>query len=1115
VHCPRCQHENLPVARFCEECAYPLDRTCANCGTRLSAIAKFCHTCAHPAVADAGNARRSPESYTPKHLANKILTSKVGLEGERKQVTVLFADLKGSMELLAGRDPEEARKILDPVLEYMMEAVHFYEGTVNQVMGDGIMALFGAPLAHEDHAVRACYAALRMQQSVKKYAEEARRSHAAVVNIRVGLNSGEVVVRTISNDLRMDYSAVGPTTHLAARMEQIASPGAIVITPGTLALVEGYVEVTSLGPVPLKGLTGVMEVYEVTGAGAARTRLQATARRGLTRFVGRNSELEQLRHAEQLAFSGRGQVMAVIGEAGVGKSRLVYEFTHSPRLQSWLTLDSASVSHGKATSYLPVIHLLKGFFKIQDRDDLGEIREKVTAKVLTLDESLKATLPALLALLDVPVDEESWRTLDPAQRRQSTLDAVKRLLLREARRQPLLLVFEDLHWIDTETQAVLDSLVDSLGSSRQLLVVNYRPEYAHAWGGKTYYSQVRLDALPEQTAGDLLDSVLGNNPALAPLKQLLVKDGNPLFLEEAVRSLVETKTLAGEPGRYQLIKSVQAIQVPPTVQAVLAARVDRLPSEDKRLLQIASAIGQHVPAALLQAIVDLPNETLRHSLDHLQAAEFLCETGLFPDIEYSFKHALTLEATYATLLRERRRDLDARIVNAIERLYPDYSATQIERLAHHSFRGEVWDKALIYCQEAGARALDRSALAEALGHVDHALEALTHVGDVPERKRLELVLVTQRATALRALRGYAAPEVERVYLKARELCQDAADVPERFGLEWQQMQFFLVRAELDTAKELASRLLGYAEARRETALLIDAHLACAMAAFPVGDFATARDHLQLGVALCRSESDSPRLVTHGQCPRVFCLGYLGWTQWFLGWPDGAATSVDQAVELARQKDHAFTYVSALIFAARVHYGRREIQRVRTLAGQIIALARDQGFAYYEAQGHIHEGWARVLLEGDEAGYAQLRDGCTALERTGTVLGLRGALVQAVEVCQRLGRSDEALQVLRRIQTATEGSGIRCWDAEIARLNAELASQGSSTEVARHWYRTALKIAHAQGARSLELRAALSYARATRSESDGEAQARLAEVVGTFNDGAETRELREARSLLSV
>jgi class 3 adenylate cyclase len=603
MKCSQCHTENRDGRRFCAKCAAPLSVVCASCGFTNDPGDEFCGGCAaHLLARPIATPPKfgSLHSYTPKHLAEKILTSKASLEGERKQVTVLFADLKGSMELLADRDPEEARKILDPVLERMMEAVHRYEGTVNQVMGDGIMALFGAPLAHEDHAVRACYAALRMQEFVQRYAEDARRAHGVNVQIRVGLNSGEVVVRAIGSDLNMDYTAVGQTTHLAARMEQFASPGSILLTTSTLELAEGFVAVTPLGPVPVKGLADAVEVYAVTGAGPARTRLQASARRGLTRFVGRDAELEQLRRAQQLAGEGRGQVAAIVGEAGVGKSRLSYEFTHSHRLQGWLTLESASVSYGKATSYLPVIELLKGYFKIQDRDELREIREKVTGKLLTLDEALKPSLPALLALLDVPVDPSTssgqapsaasgqvpstdsgqgtaWSALDPGQRRQRTLDAVKRLLLREAREQPLLLIFEDLHWIDSETQALLDGLVESLGSARLLLLVNYRPEYQHAWSSRTYYGQIRLDALLAESAGELLEALLGDDPGLVPLKQLLVKRGNPFFLEETVRTLVETKALAGERGRYRLTQPIQAIQVPPTVQAMLAARIDRLP----------------------------------------------------------------------------------------------------------------------------------------------------------------------------------------------------------------------------------------------------------------------------------------------------------------------------------------------------------------------------------------------------------------------------------------------------------------------------------------------------------------------------------------------------------
>jgi class 3 adenylate cyclase/tetratricopeptide (TPR) repeat protein len=733
MKCPRCQAQNDAAARFCEDCGARLEAACPSCGIPVTPGKKFCRSCGAALTTEPAGRFASAESYTPKHLAEKILTSKAALEGDRKQVTVLFADLKGSMELLADRDPEEARKILDPVLDRMMEAVHRYEGTVNQVMGDGIMALFGAPLAHEDHAVRACYAALRMQQSVKKYAEELRRTHGAVVKIRVGLNSGEVVVRAIGSDLHMDYTAVGQTTHLAARMEQLADPGSILLSPATLALADGYVAVTPLGALPVKGLPAPVEVHELIGAGAVRSRLHAAAARGLTRFVGRDNDVDQLRQALERAEAGHGQIVAVVGEPGVGKSRLYWEFTHSHRLQGWLILESGTVSYSKATAYLPVMDLLKGYFHIEARDETGTISEKVTGKVLALDRALEPCLSALLSLLEVPVEDEGWGRLDPPQRRQRTLDAVKRLLLRESQVQPLLLLFEDLHWIDAETQALLDSLVESLPTARQLLLANYRPEYQHLWGSKTYYRQLRVDPLPPENADDLLSNLLGGDSSLEPLKRTLIErtEGNPLFLEESVRTLVETKALIGERGAYRLAPDARALQMPPTVQAILAARIDRLSPEDKRLLQAASVIGSDVPFALLLAIAELTEEDLRRGLAHLQGAEFLYETSLFPDLAYTFKHALTHEVTYGGLLQERRQDLHARIVDAIEILHRDRLGEQIERLAHHAFRGEVWEKALAYCRQAGENAMARSVHREAVGSFEQALGALQHL---PEQR---------------------------------------------------------------------------------------------------------------------------------------------------------------------------------------------------------------------------------------------------------------------------------------------------------------------------------------------------------------------------------------------
>ncbi len=739
MKCPRCQYENPPGSNFCLGCGTRLGATCGACGNDLPVGSRFCNKCGTPvSVESAGQARFTlPEAYTPKHLAERILTSKAALEGERKQVTVLFADLKGSMELIADRDPEQVRALLDTVVEHMMEAVHRYEGTVNNVMGDGVMALFGAPIAHEDHAVRASYAALRMQASVRRYAEVVRRTEGVSVQIRVGLNSGEVVVRSIGSDLRMDYTALGQTTHLAARMEQLATPGTILISPETLRLSEGWVQVTPLGPVNVKGLAEPVEVFELIGAGMARTRMQAAAARGLTRFVGRDAELDTMRRALDRAREGRGQIVAVVGEPGVGKSRLVWEFTRSHRTQGWLILESGSVSYGKATPYLPAIGLLKAYFHLEGGDDARTITEKVTGKLLTLDRTLEPLLPALLALLDVPVEDGQWRDLDPAERRRRTLDAVKRLLLRESQVQPLCVVLEDLHWMDSETQALLDSLVEALPSARVLLVVNYRPQYQHGWGSRSFYRQLQIDPLQPESANELLQAMLGDGPDLAPLKQLLVgrTEGNPFFLEESVRTLLETKALVGERGAYRVAKPVDAIQVPSTVQAVLAARIDRLSPERKELLQTASVIGKDVPFALLQAIAGLAEDDLQKGLSELQATELLYETRLFPDHEYTFKHALTHEVAYGSVLRDRRKALHAKVVEALERLAGQRLAEYAEVLARHALAAELWEKAVDYLRDTGGRAWARGAVRESFERYEQALAILTDLPPNPENLR--------------------------------------------------------------------------------------------------------------------------------------------------------------------------------------------------------------------------------------------------------------------------------------------------------------------------------------------------------------------------------------------
>jgi class 3 adenylate cyclase/tetratricopeptide (TPR) repeat protein len=898
MQCPRCQYENPASQRFCGECGARQACACPSCSASNPPGQKFCGECGTALGQADGSAKYgTPQSYTPRHLAEKILASKAALEGERKQVTVLFADLKGSMELLADRDPEDARKILDPVLERMMEAVHRYEGTVNQVMGDGVMALFGAPLAHEDHGVRACYAALRMQDTVGRYGEEVLRSHGARVQIRVGLNSGDVVVRAIGSDLHMDYTAVGQTTHLAARMEQMAAPGTILLAPATLRLAEDYIQVASQGLVPVKGLPDPVDIYLLTGA-VARTRLQAGVVRGLTTFVGRDPEIEQMRRALTLARSGHGQLVAVVGEPGVGKSRLFHEFIRPLRDQGWLILEAGSVSYGRATSYLPVINLIKTYCQIESQDGAPRIHEKLTGKLLALDQALEPTLPAFLALLDLPVDDAQWQALDPPQRRQRTLDACKRLFLRESQAQPLLLVFEDLHWIDSETQALLESLVESLPNARLLLLVNYRPEYQHGWGSKTYYAQLRIDPLPPASAVELLTSLLGDDFALSRLKRLLVErsEGNPFFLEESVRTLVETAVLSGERGAYHLTSLPDSLEIPATAQAIVAARIDRLDSEDKRLLQSASVVGKDVSITLLCEIAGLPAPTLHASLERLQSAEFLYEVRSFPAPEFSFKHAVTHDVAYGSLLQDRRLDLHARLVSIIERLHADRLDEHVEQLAYHSFRGAQWTSAARYLHEAGTRSLYRAAYSAASRLLEQTLVALQHLDD---REHSAVTSIDVRLALQRAL--FSLGEVERAipHLQAAEASARALGDSLRLNRVLGALAFALLsNGELARALPLAFEALSTAQSPEDRAR---AALRVGQVQYALGAYPLALEAFRQSIELSDTLPQTQRSLA-GSDVSVLARCSFAMTSADVGSFEEGQTRADEAIELAQQAE---------------------------------------------------------------------------------------------------------------------------------------------------------------------------------------------------------------------
>jgi predicted ATPase len=904
-------------------------------------------------------------------------------------------------------------------------------------------------------------------------------------------------------------------------MEQLADPGSILVTPETLALAEGFVQVASLGPMAVRGVSVPVEVYELTGTSTVRSRLQAAATRGLSRFVGRDAEMDQLRRALEQAREGRGQVVALVGEPGVGKSRLVFEFARSHRTAAWLVLESGSVSYGKATPYLPVIDLLKVYFKIEDRDDQRQVREKITGKLLTLDRTLEPFVPAFLGLFDVPVDDPVWQASDPRQRRQKTLDAVKRLLLAESRVQPLLLIFEDLHWMDSETQAFLDTLFDSLPTARILVLVNYRPEYQHAWSGRTYYTQVRIDPLPAESAEALLHALLGSDSGLDPLRRLLIErtEGNPFFVEESVRALVETGALVGERGAYRLARAVRTLQIPATAQAILAARIDRLSPEHKRLLQAASVIGKDVRFTLLQAVADEREDALRRGLAELQASEFLYETRLFPDVEYTFKHALTHEVTYGTLLQDRRRALHTRIVAAIEQLYADRLGEQVELLAHHAVGGEVWEKAVVYLREAGTKAFTRSANADAVAYFTRGLDIVATLSEGADRERHELALLLALGPAIQAMKGLGAPEAERVFARARELSERLDEPAAAFQALWGHWMVSTGLGRVEPGRRIGSELLRLAERTNDRALELEAHHAMWATSFWLGELTAVQKHAERGMTLYDPEQHrSLAFLYGGHDPGVCCRWFAAWNFWLFGYSVRAHGACDDAITLAERIAHPPTIAIALAGACALWYFERNARETAHVARRLIDLAAERDLPSWRVAGTIFDGWTIAEAGEGPAGVAQIREGLLAARTTGTLLPLEPLyMLVLTDTHRKVGQAEEGLRATDEALAMMATMGVRIWLSEFYRLKGELLLMRAPSDhaSAEDSFREALAVAHKQGAQAWELRAAISLGRLLgRCGRRDEARETLGGVYGRFTEGFDTANLSDARALLA-
>jgi predicted ATPase len=892
-------------------------------------------------------------------------------------------------------------------------------------------------------------------------------------------------------------------------MESIAPSGSVAVSEATAELCEGYFELRGLGPTTVKGVSTPVTVYEVLGPGPLRTHFELSTRRGLTRFVGRGRELEQMRRALEQSMAGHGQIVAVVAEAGTGKSRVFYEFKATIPTECKI-LEAHSVSHGKASAWLPVIELLRAYFGLLDADDAALRREKIRAAVL--DATLAEVLPYLWNLLSIPEEPDPLAQMDAQIKRQRTLEALKRILLRESLKQPVVIIFEDLHWIDSETQALLDLMADSIANARALMLVNYRPEYRHEWGNKSYYSQLRLEALDRIAASEMLTTLLGDNPELDALKRQIIEraEGNPFFIEEILQVLFDEDVLARN-GVVRIARPFTQLRLPPTVQGILAARIDRQPPENKQLLQTLAVIGRESKLDLIKQIVATAEPLLHRILAGLQASEFIYEQPTFPQTQYVFKHALTQEVAYNSMLVEQRKALHERAGQALESMFLDQLDHHVGELARHYSGSDNTGKAVEYLYRAGQQAAQRSAHTEAIDHLTNALGLLQSLLDTPERTRQELALYTLLGPVLMEAKGYAAPEVARVCDRARVLSEQTRDAPELAVVLRILTSFYVTTGELQLAHEFAGQMLSLSQGQRDGAFLPHGHYSLAMTSYFLGDLISAHEHAEQAIELYDPEHNFVSPLTED--PKMASLGFSAWTLWLLGYPDQSIQRMRQALTLTEELPRPYDCAFAELFAAWLHHFRREARVAQEHSEAVLALSNEHGFPFWLSWGTIVQGWALSEHGQREEGIERILEGINAHRATGAKTGESWGYAVLAEAYENAGRVEEGLDALSEALAVMNSTGEGFYEAEVHRLKAELLVKQDASE-ARICVQRAIDVARKQSAKSLELRATRSLARllAKQGRRD-EARAMLAEIYNWFTEGFGTADLKDAKALL--
>ncbi len=1090
--CPACGGSNRPGVKFCEECGARLELVCPSCGARLPLDKKFCGECgARLAAPDPGLASRpaaervtgsdrvatpegsapaatpgaarfattpeaadrprpadqgrfaAPTSYTPPHLAERILKNRAALRGERKQVTVLFADVSGFTSISEALDPEEVHALMSQAFERMLAEVHRYEGTVNQFLGDGLMALFGAPVAHEDHARRAALAALGMQRALASYREQLQRDHGIDFRVRMGLNTGLVVVGAIGDNLRMDYTAVGDTTNVAARMQQAATPGQVVLAEPTRRLIADHFELRSLGPLTLKNRREPVEAWEL---GAPK---RAVTRPPVAPLLGREDALRELTRAFATARSGRGQVISLVGEAGIGKSRLLLELRDRVESEAgWL--EGRCLSFGQATPFLALVDALRQSFRIADTDSEAEAIAKVTAGLQELEGRAGEIAPYLRYVLSLDPGDSAVAGLDPAERRRRLFQALHRWLLLQSRARPLVLVIEDLHWIDSASEDFLKSFISGVAGAAILVVLTYRPTYTSPFGESTDAVRLVLRPLDDLDARRIMHATLGVEELPEDLARLIARkaEGNPFFLEEIGRVLLETGAVRKSDGRLALVRAASTIVVPDRIQDVIAARIDRLAEDQKRTIEVASVIGREFALRLVRRVTEAA-ERIERALADLKSLEFVYERLALADIEYVFKHALTLDVAYESILLARRRELHARIGDAIEELYADRLEEHTEELAHHFIRGEAWTKAARYARQAGDRAAALCVDDKAVEFYEGALDALARGPAQPDRDRVGIdIRLALRAPLWRAGR---LDRLIEIFREAEALATQCGETQRLDVVYSFFVQYYWAKGDQEQAIAYGQRCLDIARSRDDLPLRVTGLFYLAHAGQALGRFPEALEHVTTLIRLLEGPREAERFGLSG-LPYCGACSVGAECSLELGDDDRAIDFLRRGEQVAAAADHLYSKVPLAVSRGYLLIHQGAASEAIAVLEPAVAICREKKFAGQLMRALTGLGQALSAVGRAAEAIPLLREAVELQERAGAfvnralwVRALAEAYLGADQVDQAHATAHEALGFAQRHRERSHEAWARWVLGEIAsrRRDRETAAQDLS------------------------------------------------------------------------